>query len=438
MDSVQMDLVQMDLVQSDDFVNGSNSPLPRRSRSQGLLGRLLVVVTLLVSATQAIPAQAAGDKPEQKTLVVVDFAGGNDGLNTVVPYADPAYIASRPNLAIDPKTVLRLTDQLGLHPSLAGLSEAWKAGDLAIVLGVGYTKPNRSHFRSIAIWDSASDPETVGTTGWLARLVKALPPDRSRMADGIIIGEPASGPLGAPWMHNLSISSIDAFLRDAADLGLLEATDQPAPSQADACVQTGPQYEVASVGGDITRWARALQVLRPTLPDLDSAFPRSAFGRQTELAAQLLAAGVDVPVIKLTLRGFDTHVDQMKAQTTLLKDFGDSMAAFRRAMIQAGRWKSTVVLTYSEFGRRVEENGSGGTDHGTASPLFVLGGTVDGGKLVGTEPSLADLDSGDLKFSTDFREVYDTFVRKFWGIRDAAVSSGISGGKVGDLSLFKG
>jgi uncharacterized protein (DUF1501 family) len=393
------------------------------------------VLTLLAAST--LGAQTP-PQPDLRTLVVVNLAGGSDGLNTVIPYADPAYLAVRSSEFVDPKAAVPLTDTLGLHPALAPLVEPWKAGDLAIVLGVGYPNPNRSHFRSIAIWETASDAQTVATTGWLARLVRALPPDKTRFADSVIIGEGTSGPLGGPWMHNLTLSSLDGFLRDANDLGLLDA---PAPTQAEVdgtvCVTTGPQYEVASVGGDISRWAKALQALKAKLPDFGTLFPKTAFGRQAELAAQLLAAGVDVPVIKLTLRGYDTHVDEAKAQAALHKDFAETMVAFRKALVQARRWQTTVVMTYSEFGRRVEGNGSGGTDHGTAAPLFVMGGTVKGGQFVGTQPSLADLTSGDLKFSVDFHEVYDTLVKKFWGLIDATVSTDISGGKAGDLPLFK-
>ncbi len=341
------------------------------------------------------------------TLVLVELAGGLDGLNTVVPYSDPAYLGVRKTLAVT--DAVPLDDKLGLHPSLKPLVDSWKAGDFAIVRGVSYPDPNLSHFRSIAIWDSASSSREVVETGWLARLFTAAPRWSDLVADGLILGETHVGPLKGPGMHNLSLDNLDAFLRDAA------AMDDTAAAPGTAAVLAGVQK-------DIEEAARKLALIKPLLRDPAVPFPDTGLGRSMKTAAQLIIAGARIPVIKLTLRGFDVHGNEKTDQARLLKELADAMTAFRANLLQAGKWDQTLVMTYSEFGRRVAENGSGGTDHGTANVMFLWGGRVKGGWF-GTQPSLTDLDDGNFRWSVDFRTVFRSVATEFWGFGDPALQA---------------
>ncbi|HUX13947.1 MAG TPA: DUF1501 domain-containing protein [Spirochaetia bacterium] len=386
-------------------------------------------IAIMIAAIAA-PSVFAGNVPGthlDRTLVVVELAGGNDGLNMVVPYADPAYYKARPTIAVPADRVVKLDQALGLNPALESLKNAWNAKELAFVLGVGYPQPNRSHFRSIAIWNTASDSNRYLSTGWISRVFAKDAPPSADLADSIIIGEDHAGPLYGTGMRNVAIDSIKGFVTLAALVG------DPGPD----ATASGPVGYIQGVEAEIRRAAERLRGIEGNLPTLKTEFPDTPFGKQLKLASQLLGAGVEVPVVKLTLRGFDTHGNETAVQDNLLRELADGLSAFRSAMIEEGRWDRIAVMTYSEFGRRVHENGSGGTDHGTAAPMLVMGGLVQGG-FFGQEPSLTDLDQGDLKYTTDFRSVYQTIVSGFWGITGADKVESIFGRSFPQLGLFRG
>ncbi len=348
-----------------------------------------------------IAAQAeAAAVPPLHSLVIIELAGGNDGLNTVVPYSDPVYTQARPALALPKDRVLTVNPALGFNAALQPLWPSWIAGDFGVVLGVGYPHPNRSHFRSIAIWSSASASDQVVDTGWLQRWFQAGGRQPDLVADALILGETDPGPLAGPGMHLLSFNNLDAFLQDAASLD--DTTDN-----------VGPVKNILSVQDDIRQAAQKLTALKPQIQDPAQVFPDTPLGRQLKLVDQLVVAGARIPVYKLTLRGFDTHSDERATQDKLLQTLADAMAAFRASLKTQHRWDDVVVMTESEFGRRVSENGSGGTDHGTAAPMFLWGGRVRGG-LIGTQPLMTDLDQGDLKATADFRDVFRAVATGVW------------------------
>ena len=365
-------------------------------------------------AAIAIPQRASAapgeSLPPVNTLVLLQLAGGNDGLATVIPYTDPAYAAVRKTIAPANADLIRLDGRLALHPALAPLMEAWKAGDFAIALGVGYPDPNRSHFRSTDIWETASSSREVLSTGWLARLLTPSTRPAGIFADSLILGETQPGPLKGPGMHNLSMDNLDAFLRDAAQMDGAAHGGKGSLGYIDAVQQ------------DIVAAAAVLATIKPSIKEPSFAFPDTGLGRQMKTSFQLLAAGLRVPVIKLTLRGFDLHSGEAPVQQRLLSELAGAVAALRQNLVAAGLWDRVLLMTYSEFGRRVEENASNGTDHGTAAPVFILGGRVKGG-FYGSQPSLAaaDLEQGDMKPALDFRWLYRTVAEQFWGITDTAV-----------------
>ena len=371
-----------------------------RRRNFLLAGSACASVTLLAPEAVA-QARAAGWRAD-RTLVLIELAGGNDGLNTVVPFADAAYQRLRPAIAIKREAVVQLDEKLGLHPSLAPLGEAWKAGEIAIVQGVGYENPNRSHFRSIDIWDTASGSNRFLTEGWVARVIGASRRQAERLADAVVLGG-GNGPVTGGNLRAVSMPDPQRFLRQAQGMKAAEA--RPAnPALA----------HLIKVQHEIQDTAKELREVLARAPEVNGAFPAGQFGRQLRIAARLVAAKAVVPVVKLALGGFDTHANQPGPHANLLRQLGEGLAAFRKAVAEAGRWNEVLVMTYSEFGRRAAQNGSNGTDHGTAAPHFVLGGKIKGG-FFGPAPDLAHLVNGDLKHAIDYRSLYATAAQIWWG-----------------------
>jgi len=356
----------------------------------------------------------AGAAEARKLLVLVELRGGNDGLNTVIPYDDPQYARLRPRLGVARDQVVQLTERAGLHPSLEKLRALWEARELAIVQGVGYPQPNLSHFRSIEIWDTASASTEVLQQGWLARAAATSAFARFA-ADGVVIGAADLGPL-AGGARAVSLSDPERFARQAR----LAKDGQVAAR--------GALAHVLQVENDVVR---AATQLRPEVT-WRTEFPRGPFGTAVQHAAAI-ASTRKVPIIRVTLAGFDTHQNQANTQAQLLRQLGEGIVALRCALQEVAMWDNTLILTYSEFGRRPRENASAGTDHGTASPLFAFGPRVKGGRL-GEAQSLARLDeNGNLPFAVDFRSIYAT-VLSSWFLLDA---DRILGRRFNPLPLLK-
>jgi uncharacterized protein (DUF1501 family) len=374
-------------------------------RRRDFLGALGLVPLFIASPRLAFAASVA---PYRNLLVLIELKGGNDGLNTLVPYADPAYYRLRPRIGIARDAVLQLDAQVGLHPALQPLMALWQAGELAIVQGVGYPDPNLSHFRSIEIWDTASRSDEYLADGWLARVFQANPVPRSFAADGVVVGAAELGPLNGRGARAIALTHTEQFLRRA------RLADDVATRPANAALA-----HILKVEHDIAQAASGLagnQALR-------TAFPPGPFGNALKTAAEVVAGSAGVAVVRVTHAGFDTHGGQPPVHERLLRELAEGLTAFRAAMREIGRWDSTLVMTYSEFGRRAQENGSLGTDHGTANVHFVLGGKVRGG-LYGEAPSLARLEGGNLMYTVDFRCLYATIIEKGWGLSAAGVLNG--------------
>jgi uncharacterized protein (DUF1501 family) len=339
----------------------------------------------------------------QNLLVLVELKGGNDGLNTVVPYADRTYYALRSRIAVKRDDVLQLDERIGLHPALAPLMPLWQARELAIVQGVGYPHPNLSHFRSIEIWDTASKSEQYLAEGWLTRAFATRPVPQRYAADGVVIGSQDLGPLAGNGARAIALADTAQFERQARIAHPVQAHGNSALAH------------VLKVEADVAQAAARL--------DADHAFrtrfPSGPFGNAVRTAAQVVASPSGVAAVRLTLNGFDTHVNQPNIHANLLRQFGEGLAALKSALAEIGRWDATLVMTYAEFGRRPHENGSNGTDHGTASAHFVAGGRVRGG-LYGQPPQLDRLQNGNLAYAVDFRSLYATALESWWGVPAAS------------------
>jgi uncharacterized protein (DUF1501 family) len=333
-------------------------------------------------------------------LVLIELKGGNDGLNTVVPFANPSYYALRPKLAIPREQVMALTDSLGLHPALEPLLPFWKSRELAVLQGVGYPEPNLSHFRSIEIWDTASKSQDYLQDGWLTRTFGAAPTPASFVADGVLIGSPDLGPLAGGGTRAIALANTEQFLRQAR-LATLEGQSSNRALR-----------HILKVEADILQAASHLSANRV----FRTEFPATGFGNAMRTAAQVIANQAGVAVVRVTLSGFDTHSGQPGTQARLLGELAGGIVALKGALDELDRWNNTLLLTYAEFGRRPKENLSNGTDHGTSSVHFALGGRVAGG-LYGEQPALDRLSGdGNPGYAIDFRSVYATVLDRWWGV----------------------
>lgn len=372
------------------------------------------------TARSATQPRTGKDAP---VLVVLQLAGGNDGLNTLVPFANDDYYRARPKLGLPAKDVLKLNDQFGLHPALKGLQSLHADGHLAVVQGVGYPNPNRSHFRSTEIWVTASDSQRVERHGWLGRYFDHACAGADPIV-GVALGRTMPQAFAARSPTGVSLENPQAFKyvdHDDAEMGEMAGGEKFYRQMNTDIGQTGGSIQSLGSGrltvddprAFLERTALDAQMSSDTIRKVaakvqnHAAYPANALAANLKLVAQLIAGGLPTRVFYVSQGGFDTHTNQLGAHARLLTDLGGALAAFTADLKALGQLDRVAVLTFSEFGRRVAENRSGGTDHGAGAPLFVIGGKIKAG-FHGQPPSLApkDLTNGDIRFGTDFRSVY--------------------------------
>jgi uncharacterized protein (DUF1501 family) len=380
------------------------------------------------SVTQAITGK------DGTILVVLQMAGGNDGLNMVVPFADDVYYRSRPRLGIPADKILKLDSYAGLNPKLAGLKSLFDEGDLSVIQGVGYPNPNRSHFRSTEIWQTASDADRNENEGWLGKYFDNCCAGADPTV-GVAIGDQmpqafvARTPTGVTfskpeqfrWVpsekRNGPMSAEETFFRqlngvndedaapaanDGGSISAIPGSTKANQSAADFLQRTALDAQLSS--------DKILAIARKTKTNMP--YPQGQLGASLSLIARMIAGGLPTRVYYASQGGFDTHAGQLGTHDRLMTELNDALSAFVADLKQQGNFDRVLLMTFSEFGRRVAENANGGTDHGAAAPMFVLGGAVKAG-LFGKYPSLSDLDHGDLKFNTDFRSVYGTILDRW-------------------------
>lgn len=361
-------------------------------------------------------------------LVVCQLSGGNDGLNTVVPFADSLYAKARPTLALKGDEVLHLNEAMGLHPTMGGLATLYKEGKVAIVQNVGYPNPNRSHFKSMDIWQSAS-PDAKLPFGWIGRSMD------ERLAQQMY--NPVAC-VGLSTERPLALQAKDASIPCFASLADIKSLVGNADAEKLLRQIQGRDAEQGSAIRTIQDANRAaLDAMNLLNAKLDGAKPKqtygeNGFGRGFAQISQLLMASPQTRVVYFSHGGFDTHSRQKDAHAKLMQEFSDAVLAFQREMEAAGLDKKVTLLVFSEFGRRVEENGSLGTDHGEAAPMFLIGSRVKGG-FHGPNPDLANLSRGDVPWKTDFRSVYATTLENWLG-NDAGL---VLGSEFPTLDLIK-
>jgi len=359
--------------------------------------------TMAATLSMEDVAQAASVTPlpaGTPILVIVTLYGGNDGLNTVVPYLDPAYLSNRPDMSLDASQVLPLGNSLALNGTMTGFQSLWSANKLAIVLGTSYPNPNLSHFSSMAIWQTGSPVEEI-SSGWIGRYLDAHPRDPFRA-----IGVDSTLPTLFAGNHHVGsmvpISGLNApYGSLATQMELLaDSSRQDTALFADAAGSIGDLFALSSV----------------LSPILKNAPPTSAspLAQQLDVVANMIAGNVPTRVYSVSLNGFDTHADELSQQNVLVGQLSDAVAAFLTQIGTTPRADDVVVMVYSEFGRRVRANGGEGTDHGTSAPVFVAGNRVAGG-FFGEQPSLTNLVQSDLAVVVDFRDVYASMLEDVLG-----------------------
>jgi uncharacterized protein (DUF1501 family) len=427
-------------------------------------GGTLMAFGATVPGFLASAARAADEKTKDKILVVVELTGGNDGLNTVIPYADDLYHKARPKLRYERREVLTLNDHVGLHPSLRGLKNLYDQGHVAVVQGVGYPNPNRSHFESMDIWQTA-DPSRKIADGWLGRSLNYVKVNEGRMpaihvSQRVLPLALRGAPTAVPTVHpdkplELVLEGNGTAapeLQQQSSSPLVKSDKQAAASDRRQLIDKLTAATAAPSGSMLdfvrrtsldtyTTLDRLQAILgdfktpdgRPEFNNGQFRYIREGLGYELNLVARLIEADFGARMYYVALDGFDTHGSQKGSHADLLSKLGGAVQEFFSILEPSQNASRVVLLTYSEFGRRVQENGSQGTDHGSGSNLFVVGPAVKGG-VVGDHPSLKadDLTAGDLKFHTDFRQVYATVLDEWLGCE----SQRVLGGQFEHLKLF--
>jgi uncharacterized protein (DUF1501 family) len=383
----------------------------RRTFLQTALGSS-TLLSMGFTAPQFLTRSALASSPDggEKVLVVVQLSGGNDGLNTVVPYADEAYAKNRIVLRIPTDQVLKIDAQVGLHPSLTGFRKLIEDNRLAVVQGVGYPNPDRSHFRSMDIWHTAKPEVEDKRDGWLGRCLDCSPRGAGGDVPALHLG-PSPSPLALASLKTAvpSIESLESFhLR--TDGGAL-----PLPSLsklAEAARPDAPELLEFMRQSTLYAYTSSEEVQEVLKHEREAGgYPASALAQKLKQIAQLIDAGLKTRIYYVSHDGFDTHSTQLGGHAALLSELSAGVSAFVDDLARRSQLDRVLVLCFSEFGRRVRENASQGTDHGTAAPVFLAGGRVQPG-VIGAQPSLTDLDGeGDLKFHTDFRRLYATLLQ---------------------------
>lgn len=380
----------------------------------GTVGGLAMIANAKHVLAQALAAPPASGAARDRVLVVVNLAGGNDGLNCVVPYGDPSYYRLRPSIAVSQHDVLAIDAHTGFNPQMRGLKALYDRGRVAVIQGVGYPNPDHSHFRSTEIWQTAA-PDRYARSGWLGRYLDGGGSTREELFNAVAIAptlpELFAAANGVPAIPQAKGYGLFSDRRAALRRSFAEVV-------GDRSAVASPYLtEIAAVESDAQRGAEELPSLLAGYTPSGS-YPATPLGRSLALAAQLVASRGGTRIIYVAHGSYDTHISQQGTQSRLLGELSDGLKAFYDDLSAHGNDGRVLTMTFSEFGRRVAENGSAGTDHGEAAPLFLVGGGVRGG-LYGTSPDLTGEPLGNVPYTVDFRRVYATILQS-WLHRPAA------------------
>jgi len=362
----------------------------------GFLAQQAHSFSLFPQQAKGVSQVASFTTQQQRTVILVELKGGNDGLNTLIPFTDPLYYKLRPSLAIPRKKMLPITASLAMHPAMQPLQKYWQHKDMAWIQGVGYPQSNRSHFRSMDIWDTAANYNQRLDEGWVAHLL-GIKHDITGLAINADLG-----PLAGNKASSLKINTLRNFVHSTQNMNIYSSN-----------TSNNSLSHLLKTERIVAESATRLEQHLRTTHDETKHFPKHTFGRELASIARLINSGINIPSYKISLKGFDTHSMQAPQHQRLLNILSTGLEAFAKNMQHNGHWDNVLLMTYSEFGRQIKENSSKGTDHGNASAHLVMGGKVRGG-IYGKNPDLKRLYNNGLRHSIDFRSVYGTIASRWW------------------------
>jgi uncharacterized protein (DUF1501 family) len=345
--------------------------------------------------------------PGNKVLVVLQLSGGNDGLNTVIPVRNDIYYRLRPKLGIEREKSLTVTGEVSLHPALTGLKGLFDEGNLGILNGVGYPNPDRSHFRSMDIWQTASDSRSFLSTGWLGRYLDAQCAGCDKPTQAMEIDDILSLALKGQQIKGMALRDPGRLYNTSHQKYFKDISSDHQPADGDQPIEY--LYKVMAETLSSADYIYQQSKLRPS----SALYPKTGLGKNLQTVASLIFSDINTKVYYISLGSFDTHVNQQPQQERLFTEMNDAVKAFVGDLKSNNRFQDVLLMTFSEFGRRVSQNASGGTDHGTANNMFLIGGALKQRGLINAMPDLNDLDEGDLKYQVDFKNVYATVLHKW-------------------------
>ena len=365
--------------------------------------REFIKLSLFCASAVLLPIDIKAMSNFKKTLILVELDGGNDGLNTVVPYTDKNYYRLRPTIGLKKEKINEVEKDFGLNKSLRWVSKLYREDNCAIVHGLGYDKPNLSHFRSIEIVETASESNEYLDEGWISQTLQKFDLNDIRPANAILLGKRKRGYLFSKDLNVLQIKNIKQFIKKARFLDESNS-NIGINSSLDFLKKEEKSIKLASIS--LEKHVNNINI--------KTDFEETDISNDFKEAVKLIKSKIDIPVIKISQKGYDTHANQIERQNKLLKEFDNAIRSFVDELKLENLFNDVLIMTYSEFGRRVKENGSNGTDHGTASCQFVIGGRVRGG-MYGRPPSLNNLTKNNLIYTTHYRTYYNTILSNWFG-----------------------
>jgi uncharacterized protein (DUF1501 family) len=375
-------------------------------KAGGLVAASLLIPRFLRAADAGIPATG-------RSLVIIQLTGGNDGLNTVVPFTNDIYYRSRPKLAISSSEVLKLDDAQGFHPSFVKMKGLFDIGDLCVLNSVGYPEPNRSHFRSMDIWQSASNAQQYLNTGWIGRMMELQRAVAPHFA--IELDDALSLALKGNELKGLALRDTKSLYTNAS---------QPYIQKLGQCTLNDHDHSpVSYLHRTLAEAKQSAAYVYETSRKYASSveYPAHRLGQDLKTVAELIISGASSKVYYVSHSGYDTHVGQQNKHRNLLGQYDGAVSSFVTDLKKNSRFNDVLILTFSEFGRRVAQNASGGTDHGAANNVLLMGGSLRKSGILNRTPDLSDLDQGDVKFEVDFRQVYSTILEKWLAVSPETV-----------------
>jgi len=375
-------------------------------------------ISSLASASLFLPdflgkSMFSQEQANGRKLIVIQLSGGNDGLNTLVPYEDDFYYKGRPGLSIPKEKVLKISDYQGFHPAMEGLREVFEEGEMAILNSVGYPNPDRSHFRSMDIWHTGSASDEYWETGWLGRYLDHSCQGCARPHEGLEIDSGLSLSMKGEETIGMALTDPKQLYNSTRDpwFEFLNDHHSSGSSDLDYLYKTLAQ----------TRQSAAYIHQQAKIYASKVEYPQHPFGKKLKLIAELICSGIETSVFYLSLPGFDTHVRQENQHRRLLQIYSEGLRTLIKDLRHHHQFDNTLIMTFSEFGRRVEQNASGGTDHGKGNNLYLMGGNLRKPGVFNSAPDLARLDQGDVKWEIDFRSVYADVLGNWMGASDEEI-----------------